>query len=130
MSENTSEQLPDQEQGMNRESRNWAMWIHLSQFAAILVPLAGYVLPIVLWQIKKDELSGVDAHGRIVTNWIISSTIYIIIALILSLFCIGIFLLILLAVIVIIYPVVGGIKANEGKLWNYPGAIPFFSIKQ
>ena len=52
------------------QTRQWAMFIHLSVLAGHLVPVAGLVLPIVLWQIKKNELPGVDVHGRIVQSLI------------------------------------------------------------
>jgi uncharacterized Tic20 family protein len=36
-------------------------------------------------------------------------------------------MLIALGIASIIFTIVGGIKANEGKIWKYPMAIRFFS---
>ena len=38
---------------------------------------------------------------------------------------IGIPLLMALCAIAIIFPIIGGIKANDGILWKYPLSIPF-----
>ncbi len=59
-----------------QQTRQWAMFLHFSQLAAFLVPLAGLIVPIVIWQIKKTELPGIDVHGKIVINWIISEVLY------------------------------------------------------
>lgn len=112
-------------QDIEQQSRQWAMFLHLSQFAGFAVPIAGLVVPIVLWQMKKDELPGIDEHGKIVMNWIISEVIYGIASILLIVALIGIPLLIALGVVGIIFPIIGGIKANNGELWQYPMSIRF-----
>lgn len=117
----------------NNESasvRQWAMIIHLSQLAGYLVPVAGFVAPIVVWQVKKDEYPELDKHGREVANWLISFVIYFCAAMPLVLLLIGLPLIWALGVIGMIYPIIGGIKANQGEFWHYPGAIQFFKQKQ
>jgi uncharacterized protein len=104
-------------------TRQWAMFIHLSQLAGYMAPLVGLILPIVLWQIKKNELPGVDVHGKIVANWIISEILYMVVCIPLAFICIGIPLVIALAVVGIVFPIIGGIKANNGEAWPYPLSI-------
>jgi uncharacterized Tic20 family protein len=58
---------------------------------------------------------------------LISSTIYFICSLVLVLLGIGILMLIALGIASVIFTIVGGIKANEGKIWKYPMSIRFFS---
>ena len=58
----------------------WAMLIHLSQFCGYLLPVLGWIVPVVLWLIKKDESAYIDAHGKIVLNWIISQLTYFIVS--------------------------------------------------
>ena len=106
-------------------TRRWALFLHLSQFSGYLIPLAGLIVPIVIWQLKKVELPGIDMHGKIVVNWIISEIIYAAIGVILTFVIIGIPLLIALGIIGIIFPIVGGIKANHGEVWKYPLSISF-----
>ena len=49
--------------------------LHLSQLANIVAPPAGIVAPIIIWQVKKDQMPALDAHGKMIANWIISSII-------------------------------------------------------
>jgi uncharacterized Tic20 family protein len=123
-----SPQLPSPGYPVKRalDVNQWCMFIHLSQFAGYLVPFAGLVTPIVLWQIKKAESPVIDQHGKNVTNWIISLIIYGVIAVILCLVLIGIPLLIAVVVLSIVFPIIGGIKANSGEEWKYPMSIRFF----
>jgi len=37
--------------GRDRETNQWAMFIHFSILAGWVVPLAGLIVPILLWQI-------------------------------------------------------------------------------
>jgi uncharacterized Tic20 family protein len=109
------------------QTRTWAMAIHLSQFAGHVAPLAGLVVPIVLWQVKKNELPGVDAHGRNVANWILSELIYVAVSVLLCFAFIGVPLLLALGIVSIVFPILGGIKASNGEVWRYPLSIQFFS---
>ncbi len=109
------------------QTRQWAMFLHLSLLAGFLVPLAGLVVPIVIWQLKKDELPGLDVHGKVVMNWIISLVIYGIVSCLLVLLLIGIPLLLALGLVSIVFPIIGAIKANEGVVWKYPLSITFLS---
>ena len=107
-------------------TRQWAMILHFSQFAGFVIPFAGFIAPIVIWQIKKDEMPELDAHGKMVANWMISELIYTAIALVLAFVLVGFLLFIILGIIAIIFPIIGGIKAGEGELWPYPLSFKFF----
>ena len=103
------------------QTRQWAMFIHLGQLAGYAIPIAGLVLPIILWQIKRNELPGVDVHGKNVCNWIISELIYGALGCALIFACwTGLLILIPLGIIGIIFPIIGGLKANNGEIWKYP----------
>ncbi len=69
---------------------------------------------------KKDEIPEIDVHGKIVVNWLISAIIYLAVGVLLTFVLIGIPLLFILAGLCIVFPVIGGIKANNGEVWNYP----------
>lgn len=107
------------------DTNQWGMFIHLSQFLGYFVPVAGWVVPIVLWQIRKQESPCIDQHGCNVTNWIISELIYYIVSLVLCLVLIGWLLLIPLLVVSIVFPIIGAVKANNGDVWEYPLTIRF-----
>jgi uncharacterized Tic20 family protein len=109
-----------------RETRTWAMFLHFSLLAGCVAPIAGLVAPIIIWQVQKDKLPGIDEHGKVIVNWLISLILYLIASTLLSFIFIGIPMLIVLIVASIIFPIIGGIKANNGQLWKYPLSIPFF----
>lgn len=125
MNESWHSQSPRPVSG-NREANQWAMFVHFSLFAGYLVPLAGLILPVILWQIKKDQYPFVDVHGKIVVNWIISLVIYSAVCAVLIFALVGIAGFALLFVLTIIFPIIGGIKANQGEVWEYPLTIKFF----
>jgi uncharacterized Tic20 family protein len=106
--------------------RQWAMILHFSQYAGYVVPLAGVLVPVLIWQLKKAEFPGLDAHGKAVVNWLISVMVYGAVCFLLSFLLIGIPLLYVLGVIGLIFPVVGGIKAHSGQAWKYPLSLPIF----
>jgi uncharacterized Tic20 family protein len=108
-----------------QQTRQWAMFVHLSQLANFVVPFSGFVVPIVLWQVKKAELPGIDVHGKIVVNWILSAIIYGFACIPLLFLLVGIPLLIALGIVGIIFPIIGAVKATNGEAWKYPLSIPF-----
>lgn len=116
---------PTFDSDIERRTRLWAMCLHLSVFAGYAAPFAGFIAPILIWQLMKEDLPGLDAHGRIVVNWIISSIIYTVVSAILCLVLIGIPMLIAVGIMAVVFPIVGAIKANEGVAWRYPLTISF-----
>lgn len=107
--------------------KQYAMFIHISQFAGVIIPGLGWILPLILWLTRKDTSSYIDANGKIVMNWIISCFLYAIGASILIFILIGIPLLIALGVCSLVFTIIGAIRANEGILWAYPLSIKFIN---
>lgn len=107
------------------EQKQMGMFLHLSQLAGLVVPVAGLVIPIVLWQTQKEKMPGLDAHGKMITNWIISSIIYLFVSAILSIILIGLLGIFAVVIMGIVFPIIGGLKANNGELWEYPLTIKF-----
>jgi uncharacterized Tic20 family protein len=108
------------------DTTTWGVLIHLSQFLTYLIPLAGIIAPIILWQIKKDESEIIDRHGKIVANWLITEFILLLAAIPLCFVLVGIPLLFIVSVAAIVFPIIGAVKAGDGKLWPYPCSIRFF----
>ena len=104
------------------------MLLHLSQLASFVIPLAGLVLPIVMWATNKDLDPRIDAHGKVVLNWILSAVIYGIVSALLCLILVGFFFLFALGICSLVFCILGGVKANGGILWKYPLSIPFFKV--
>jgi len=107
------------------EQRQTGMFLHLAQLANVILFPVGIIVPIVIWQTQKDKVPGLDAHGKMVVNWMISSTIYAIVSIVLMFFIIGFLTIFAVGIMGIVFPIIGGIKANNGELWNYPLTIKF-----
>ena len=116
---------------------NYLMWMHLSQFANLVVPFAGFVIPVVLWQSKKDEDDLIDRQGREITNWIIfclSMTIASVLLAVLvpltlmmvdmalmSVFpCLVMPIFLVLTIIQILFPILGALQGSKGEFYRYP----------
>ena len=107
------------------EQRQMGLFLHLSQFANVIFFPLGIVAPILIWQLNKDKIPGLDAHGKMVTNWMISATIYAIVSIVLIFVLVGFLTILAVAVMGIVFPIIGAIKANNGELWEYPLTIKF-----
>ena len=120
------EQEPVAESGANestKEERQWAMFLHLSLLAGFIIPLGGLLVPIIIWQMKKEEMPSIVPHAHVVLNWIITALVYSVICFILMFIVIGIFGFIALSIATVAFAIIGGIKANEGEVWVYPATI-------
>jgi uncharacterized Tic20 family protein len=103
-----------------------AMFCHLLGFVGFFgIPFGGILGPLVLWLVKKGQDPFVDATGKEVLNFQISAMIYGIVCGLLVFVLIGIFLLLILIIAIVVYTILGAIKANEGQLYRYPFTIRF-----
>jgi uncharacterized Tic20 family protein len=85
-----------------------------------MLPVAGLLAPILIWQLKKGEMPELDDHGKMVVNFMISMLIYSLISFVLLFVFVGVLCYIALFIMGIVFPIIGGIKANHGELWKYP----------
>ena len=114
---------------MGMKTDTYCMLLHFSQLLNFLsagVPGFGLVASIILWAIAKDKYPQVDQHGKIVLNWQVSYVIYFVTSVVLCIVIIGWFLLPVVWVLGIVFPIIGAVKANDGTVWKYPLSIPFF----
>ncbi|MDN3378792.1 MULTISPECIES: DUF4870 domain-containing protein [unclassified Pseudoalteromonas] len=105
---------------VDKEQRTWAMLCHLSALAGFIVPMGSIIGPLIVWLIKKDEMPIVNEHGKKSLNFQITMLIAYIICFILMFVVIGVILLPIVAVFSFVMVVIGAIKANDGKEFNYP----------
>lgn len=119
-------------QGMGENT--WAMLTHLGALSGLIFPVAGNIIgPLIPWILKKDDMPLVDRHGKESLNFQLSMLLYNVclsaVGLVLLLIFIG-FLILPIAWIcwygmVIIFPILAGLKANEGGFYEYPLTIRF-----
>lgn len=106
------------------EQKQMGLFLHLSQLLNVIVPLAGIVVLFCCGR-RRKKMPALDAHGKMVTNWLISSFIYFVVSGVLTIVLIGFLGILAVALMGVIFPVIGGIKANNGELWEYPLTIKF-----
>jgi len=110
------------------QARTWNMLCHLSALAGFIgVPFGNVLGPLIVWQIKKNEFPSVDVHGKAALNFQITVMIALLVTVaamfVGMLICIGWLLLpvvILIGLAGLIFPIIAGIKANNGEDYKYP----------
>jgi len=113
---------------LNKDARMWAMFCHLAGFAGLLpiTPAFGSIIvPLIIWQIKKNDFPFVDEHGKEAVNFQISILIYSLICIPFCFICIGFIFLAVVGIIDIVCLLIASIKANNGEHYRYPICIRF-----
>ena len=97
------------------ESRGWAA-------AAQLVPLIGlgFIAPLVIWLMKKDEDPFVEYHARESLNFQITLIIAIIVSILLMFVLIGFILIFVVLIFALVVEIIAGVKAANGEFYRYP----------
>ena len=102
------------------------IFMHLSVLSGLVIPFGGLVVPLVLWLVNRKD-PRLDAQGKEVMNWVIFISIYFTVSAVLILVLVGILLLALGAVAVLVFAIMGAIKASKGEFYRYP--MPFRLLK-
>lgn len=103
----------------NQEARMWGMFCHLSTLStAIGIP--GFIGPLVIWLIKKDEMPFVDDQGKESLNFQITLLIAYVVSAILVCAFIGFVMLVIVGVFHLVFVIIASLKANEGVYYRYP----------
>ena len=114
---------------MQTNNYDYALVLHLTQFCSWLFPFLGLIVPLIMWQSKKED-PYIDEQGKVVMNWVFSSLIYFLVSAILCLLVVGFFLIAILFVCSIVFTIMGAMDANKGVIKNYPLAIRFFDVRE
>lgn len=112
----------------------WAMLLHLSAltgFASMvgLFPVGFFLGPVIVWTIKKEQFPELTVHFKEAINFQISLFIYLLLCVLLSLVTFGVALiltvpaLLALMILEVLFPIIAGIQANDGKTFHYPLSI-------
>jgi uncharacterized protein len=98
----------------SKDARTMAMLAHL------LGIVLGFLGPLIIWLIKKDEEPFVDDQGKEALNFQITVLIGILVSGVLMFVCVGFFTALAIAIANIVLCIMGGLKANEGVAYRYP----------
>ena len=119
---NAAEPVASSDGAPGKESRQMAMFAHLSALVGFLIPFGNLIAPLIIWQMKKDD-PFVDAQGKEAVNFQITVSIAGIVAAVLTVVLIGLLLLPVIAIGSLVLVIIAGLKANEGENYQYPFAL-------
>lgn len=91
----------------------------------VLTIVVGFLAPLIIYLLKKDESTFVSEHAKESLNFQITVFIAAIVSLILCLVLIGFILIWGVLLMNLVLAIIATIKASEGKLYKYPFNIRF-----
>ena len=97
----------------SKDECNLAMVCHL-------LGLVGFIGPLIIWLIKKDESPVVDDQGKESLNFQITILLASLASGLLACFIIGFFLAVAVAIYDIVYIIIAAMRAGKGELYRYP----------
>ncbi len=106
--------------GVSSDERTMALLIH------VLGIFTGFIGALIIWLIKREDSNFIDHHGRQALNFQFTMLIAQLVSWVLVIVLIGVFLLMAIYVIVIVFSIIAALEANKGNLYRYPLSIPFF----
>jgi uncharacterized Tic20 family protein len=109
-----------------KEDKQLLVLTHLSQLLDFVTGIGGFIVPLVLWLVKRDEVYGMNEHGKAILNFRISMFIYLLICIpAVLLFGLGILGLIVIGFFYLIFPIINAVKASNNEAPSYPLSIQF-----
>lgn len=110
--------LPSDETSVR--TRQWATFVHLAALLGFFAPFLGIIGTLAIWLIKREELPGIDAHGKEAINFQITVLIAGCVSFLLCFVLIGFPMLLAVYLASIILPIVAAVKASEGGFYRHP----------
>ena len=109
-----------------KEDKQLLVITHLSQLLDFVTGIGGFIVPLVLWLVKKDEVYKMNEQGKAIINFRISMFMYILICIpLIILFGLGIVGIIVISIFYLIFPIINAIKVSNNEEPNYPFSIRF-----
>ena len=112
MSEESNQAV--QETSLSKDDTNMGMIIHL------LLLFTGFVGPLIIWLLKKDESKYIDEQGKEALNFCITMFLAFVACQILMFVLIGMILLPLVILYALIIVIVAVVKTSKGENFRYP----------
>jgi uncharacterized Tic20 family protein len=104
------------------------VFTHLSQLLDFVTGIGGFIVPLIIWLVKKDEIFDMDRHGKAIINFRISMFLYLLICIpFVLLFGLGLLGFIVIGLFYIIFPIINAVRASNNQQPNYPLSIKFLS---
>lgn len=95
--------------GLSKEEKQMAMFCHIGTI------IGGFLVPLIIWMIKKDESRFIDRHGKEALNFSITLAIVAIVGLI----CTFGILTLVASIMGIVFSIQAGMAASRGEDYQY-----------
>lgn len=109
----------------SNEAKQWAFFAHLSALAGCVFPFGNLLGPLIIWQMKKNEMPFVDDQGKEALNFQLTMTIAIVVCVVLMIVLIGFLLIWIVGLLDLIFIIIAAIAANNGQAYRYPFNLRF-----
>lgn len=103
-----------QTQDVSQNAKNMALLCHLLGF------FTSFIVPLIIWLLKKDEDSFIDQQGKEALNFQIAVIIASFVAGLLSFLCIGLLLFPVIGILDLVFVIMACIKSSKGEAYRYP----------
>jgi uncharacterized protein len=103
-----------------RDECHWAMISHLSAMLMYLTLVGGFIAPLVIYILKRDEMPFVADQGRETLNFQITTLLALCVGGALMWVLIGFVLVPLILLFHFVVTIIATVRASEGVAYRYP----------
>lgn len=96
---------------------------NMAMLMFILGLFTGFIGPLILWLLKKEQSSFINDQGKEILNWMITVILIIIISIPLMFIIIGFITYFGAIICHLIFTIMGAIKSSKGIAYRYPFAL-------
>jgi len=100
--------------------KQWALFAHLSALIGFIIPFGSIIGPLIIWQIKKNEMPFVDDQGKEALNFQITMAIAVLVCCVLMIVLIGFLLIWIVGLLDLVFIIIAALAANNGQTYRYP----------
>ena len=104
----------------SRDERQWAMLAHLSAMLMYCTVIGGFIAPLVIWLLKRDEMPFVADQGRETLNFQITTLLALLVGGCLVIVLVGFVIIGLVLLFHFIVTIIAAVKTSEGVVYRYP----------
>ena len=102
------------------EEKQWALFAHLSALVGFIIPFGSIIGPLIIWQIKRNEMPFVDDQGKEALNFQITMAIAVLVCIVLMVVLIGFLLIWIVGLLDLVFIIIAALAANNGQAYRYP----------
>jgi uncharacterized Tic20 family protein len=102
------------------DEKQMAMLCHLSAMLMYFTVIGGFLAPLVIWLLKREQMPFVDDQGKETLNFQITIMLALLVSWMLFIVLIGIPMLIGFLLFHFIATIIATVKSSEGVLYRYP----------